>query len=144
MGTTADKLAKLQETKSALKAALAEKGQTVGDVFSTYPDAVKAIETGPSLNTATVTFGASQGSTMLSVVDSNMEYKRLESPKPWISPTTEIVVNVPCIITIDYYSTSYKESVTGQCTMIKSIKDAEMGVTLSAYLVTGDTQVSVG
>lgn len=44
--TTADKLALLEATKANLKAALAEKGQTVGDVFSTYPAAVLAIETG--------------------------------------------------------------------------------------------------
>ena len=44
--TTADKLNKLASTKADLKAALAEKGQTVGDVFSTYPAAVRAIETG--------------------------------------------------------------------------------------------------
>lgn len=44
--TTADKLALLEATKANLKAALAEKGQTVGDVFSTYPAAVRAIETG--------------------------------------------------------------------------------------------------
>ncbi|OUN23675.1 hypothetical protein B5G34_00845 [Flavonifractor sp. An82] len=46
MGTIADKLAKLAATKADLKAALAEKGQTVGDVFSTYPAVVRAIETG--------------------------------------------------------------------------------------------------
>lgn len=46
--TTADKLALLQATKANLKAALAEKGQTVGDVFSTYPAAVRAIGTGGS------------------------------------------------------------------------------------------------
>ena len=46
MGTIADKLAKLNETKADLKAALLEKGQTVGDVFSTYPDAVRAISSG--------------------------------------------------------------------------------------------------
>lgn len=46
MGTIADKLAKLNTTKEELKAALAEKGQTVGDVFSTYPAAVRAIKTG--------------------------------------------------------------------------------------------------
>ena len=45
--TTADKLAKLNTTKEDLKAALAEKGQTVGDVFSAYPAAVRAIESGP-------------------------------------------------------------------------------------------------
>ena len=35
MGTIADKLAKLNTTKEELKAALAEKGQTVVDVYST-------------------------------------------------------------------------------------------------------------
>lgn len=50
MGTIADKLAKLNATKADLKAALAEKGQTVGDVFSTYPAAVRAIETGGGLS----------------------------------------------------------------------------------------------
>lgn len=60
--TTADKLAKLNATKADLKAALAEKGQTVGDVFSTYPAAVRAIETGPK--TANVDFGTGiQGAT---------------------------------------------------------------------------------
>lgn len=53
--TTADKLELLQATKANLKAALAEKGQTVGDVFSTYPAAVRAIETGGG--SVTITFG---------------------------------------------------------------------------------------
>lgn len=34
--TTADKLEKLNATKADLKAALAEKGQTVGDVYSVH------------------------------------------------------------------------------------------------------------
>lgn len=42
----AQSLDELQSVKSDLKAALAEKGQSVGDVFSTYPAAVRAIETG--------------------------------------------------------------------------------------------------
>lgn len=46
MGTTAEKIQKLADTKADLKAALAGKGQTVGDVFSEYPAAVRAIETG--------------------------------------------------------------------------------------------------
>lgn len=54
--TTADKLALLQATKANLKAALAEKGQTVGDVFSTYPAAVRAIETTSLPQMVTVKF----------------------------------------------------------------------------------------
>lgn len=50
MGTTADKLAKLAATKADLKAAIKEKGQTVGDVFSTYPAAVRAIKQEEKVN----------------------------------------------------------------------------------------------
>lgn len=60
MGTIANKLAKLNSTKAALKAALAEKGQTVGDVFSTYPAAVRAIETGGVLFTIKNTYEAAK------------------------------------------------------------------------------------
>ena len=49
------KLNKITSTKTDLAAALAEKGQTVGDVFSTYGDAVRAIETGGK--SSTITFG---------------------------------------------------------------------------------------
>lgn len=46
MGTTSEKLTKLLGTKAEIKAALAEKGQPAGDVFSTYPDKIRAIQTG--------------------------------------------------------------------------------------------------
>ena len=52
--TTADKLAKLNATKADLKAALAEKGQTVGDVFSAYPAAVRAVETDPMVQSIVI------------------------------------------------------------------------------------------
>ena len=38
--TTADKLAKLNSTKAALKSAINGSGSTVGDVFSAYPTAI--------------------------------------------------------------------------------------------------------
>ena len=56
--TTADKLAKLNATKADLKAALAEKGQTVGEVFSEYPAAVRAIETGAAVAVRAIETGA--------------------------------------------------------------------------------------
>ena len=46
---------RLSGIKADLKAALAEKGQTVGDVFSTYPAAVRAIETKPAQELITIT-----------------------------------------------------------------------------------------
>lgn len=49
MGTTAEKLAHAKAVKADLKAALTEKGQNPGDVFDTYPDLVRAIETGTKL-----------------------------------------------------------------------------------------------
>lgn len=47
MSTTAEKLTLLLNTKADIKAALVEKGQNVGDVFSTYADKIRAIETCP-------------------------------------------------------------------------------------------------
>ena len=43
---TADKLNRLKQTKADLKAALTEKGQNPGNVFSQYPAMVRAIQTG--------------------------------------------------------------------------------------------------
>lgn len=49
MSTTADKLNLLLATKKDIKAAITEKGQTVGDVFSTYADKIRAIQTGGTI-----------------------------------------------------------------------------------------------
>lgn len=57
MGTVAEKLSVLSSTKSAIKGAISEKGQSVGDVFSDYPAAILAIQTGPDTSDATVTAG---------------------------------------------------------------------------------------
>lgn len=57
MGTVSDKLSTLANTKAGIKAAITEKGQTVGDVFSDYPDAIRAIQTGPDTSDATATAG---------------------------------------------------------------------------------------
>ena len=45
MGTTAEKLSKLLDTKAAIKAALVEKGQPVSnsDPFASYANKIKAI-----------------------------------------------------------------------------------------------------
>lgn len=52
--TTTDKLNKILNTKADIKAALAEKGQTVGDVFADYPAAVRAIDSGAKYTQLTV------------------------------------------------------------------------------------------
>ena len=47
MGTTADKLNKLSQTKTAIKAAIEAKGVTVGDAtFAEYPSKISAISGG--------------------------------------------------------------------------------------------------
>lgn len=53
--TTADKLALLEATKADLKAALADQEMVVGNVFSTYPEAVRAIKTGRKVYVGTHT-----------------------------------------------------------------------------------------
>lgn len=58
MSTTADKLNLLLDTKADIKAALTEKGQTAGDVFSTYADKIRAIDT---LSTGTADATAAVG-----------------------------------------------------------------------------------
>lgn len=55
MGTVADKLAALENTKAGIKAAITEKGQSVGEVFADYPAAIRAIQTGPDTSDATAT-----------------------------------------------------------------------------------------
>lgn len=52
--TLEEKEVALQETKADLKAALAEKGQTVGEVFSAYPAAVRAVETDPMVQSIVI------------------------------------------------------------------------------------------
>ena len=50
MGTTADKLNKILETKEAIKQAIRDKGVYIGDydAFAEYPDAIRSIKTGSS------------------------------------------------------------------------------------------------
>lgn len=55
MSTTVEKLTLLRDTKADIKAAITEKGQTVDDVFSTYADKIRAIETGVDTSDATAT-----------------------------------------------------------------------------------------
>lgn len=59
-GTTADKLAKLQSTKADIKAAIQEMGQSVGDVFDTYPDKIRAISSFDSGETFSMTVASGE------------------------------------------------------------------------------------
>lgn len=66
MGTTADKLNKLIQTKAAIKAALEEKGQNPSDVFSTYADNIKAIKDIPILDGTALPDNVLKGKTFYS------------------------------------------------------------------------------
>lgn len=59
MGTIADKLNKLAESKADIKAAIIEKGQTVGDAdpFASYAGKIAAIQTGVDTSDATAVAG---------------------------------------------------------------------------------------
>lgn len=55
MGTIAQKLAKLLQTKQEIKQAIIDMGQSVGDIFSTYPDKIRQIQSGLDTSDATAT-----------------------------------------------------------------------------------------
>lgn len=65
MGTTANKLDKLMETKAAIKVALVEKGQNPSDVFSTYANNIKAIPVKKDEQIKTVELNMSTGNQVI-------------------------------------------------------------------------------
>lgn len=75
---TADKLNRLKQTKADLKAALIEKGQNPGDVFSDYPDMVRAIETGGG-EQATPVIEVSNGGLITATAGDKTAYKQLST-----------------------------------------------------------------
>ena len=134
--TTADKLALLEATKADLKAALAEKGQTVGDVFSTYPAAVRAIETGGG--TATVQIGhGNLALTCLSIV----------TVDGYITPSSggSYVVPVPCLIS--YFNPHDTTTVSVSGMIQKEVDEFVAGMfsrgIYCAYTVTGDCKIGL-
>lgn len=116
--TTADKLALLQATKANLKAALAEKGQTVGDVFSTYPAAVRAIATGRKVYVGTHTASSYRvfipdigftPSIVLAFPDDTEDYQI----RPSSSRTSERCCGVYLINDVQMYDTIHQGKSTG-------------------------------
>ena len=132
--TTADKLALLQATKADLKAALAEKGQTVGDVFSTYPAAVRAIETGGE--TATLEVGTlTVDTTFFSAVTVDGFTK--------IPTSGTYIVPVPCLVS---YFNSYDNSSFPISGLIEKTVDEYVPGTFSdgayrVFFITGDCKI---
>ena len=130
--TTADKLALLEATKADLKAALAEKGQTVGDVFSTYPAAVRAIETGGE--TATLTIN-DVGLPNVFCIFVNAEGSLIESDSG--SPIGEFSIQVPSIVFV-----RTGDAVTsGNISEVARYIDLNSSRTDFVFLVTGNASI---
>lgn len=90
MGTIADKLANIEATKSALKAAINGSGSTVGDKFADYPRAVDDFRS--KIATAITAKGVSTNATdmpdqmaaNIGAIETGIPYKRVEGyPEPF-------------------------------------------------------------
>ena len=144
MGTIADKLAKLAATKADLKAALAEKGQTVGDVFSTYPAAVRSIETGGKTATLTIdaSFPESSTAVYIQTPDSCLKISPIS-----IGQTYTIVV--PSIAIVHYDRSSPSTTFPGFSgnAIQKYYESYELGLgayfDVIAYYLTGDCNLII-
>lgn len=69
--STADKLNALVQTKADIKQALIDKGQNPTDVFSTYADDIRAIETGGVIGFETIGYTGNE-----EPIKSNLEYSK--------------------------------------------------------------------
>lgn len=123
--TTADKLGLLEATKADLKAALADQEMVVGDVFSTYPAAVRAIETGRKVYIGTHTASGYKvfvpdigftPSIVLAFPDDIESYKIRTSS----SKTTDTCCGVYLINDVQMYDTVHQGKTTGGSVTLRS------------------------
>lgn len=134
MGTIADKLAKLEATKADLKAAITEKGQTVGDVFSAYPAAVRAIETGGAPASVTIVSESGQGACSVNYIGANGEaqvstggtFEAVENSilSVWLGPKSPMDPPGSLYLTIE-----------GDATKLKSVTEEGLKQTVALYSV---------
>lgn len=130
---------RLSGIKADLKAALAEKGQTVGDVFSTYPDAVRAIETGPK--TANVDFGTAIPAATY-IYSENGIVKKVEGYKEEASGVHKIATEGVLAILNIPDSSFYSLSISGGITQIADVSQSR-SVFSFIYKITGDGVITV-
>ena len=115
----ATKLEKLKAIKQDIKSALQEKGQTPSNVFSTYANNIRAIETG----------GGSGGITIPSVSNLNVSDKGIAT---WTAPDiTSLAAYSPVV--------SYLVSVNGN----EAIETSDTTLSLKSVLQDGSNTVSV-
>jgi len=121
---------RLAGIKADLKAALAEKGQTVGDVFSTYPAAVRAIETGPKSANISADFYGHLDGQYITYIDKNGALMK-EIP---LSSVDSIDVINPSFIYFDEISPF----------SIRTFGDIEQvtGVSSNLFFVSGNCSIS--
>ena len=99
---TADKLNKLKLTKADLKAALTEKGQNPGNVFSEYPGMVRAIETKTEVPTPVIE--VSNGGLITATAGDKSATKQLSTQSGKTitpGPTEQIAVEAGMYVTGD-------------------------------------------
>ena len=134
--TTADKLALLEATKADLKAALAEKGQTVGDVFSTYPAAVRAIETGGEAATLTVGY-AGESDTACYFVNSDGELINSENG----TNVGQHTIPIPSLVLAETKSLS-GPGINGDAEGVLGFMEPVKGSIYTLILVTGNASIT--
>ena len=145
MGTTADKLARLNETKALLKTRLTEKGLDVASENNFYnlADKVREIQTGSSTETVTISINISGiADCFCCIIDQEgvLGYKHL-------TPSKKIATNVlkNSIVFAQGYTFSMPAgarelNITGECVKLLSWKDRENGYAVFSPL--GNCKIS--
>lgn len=134
--TTACKSALIRQTKTLTKLYLAEKGQTVGDVFSTYPAAVRAIDTGGG--TATLTVGyAGESNTAFYFVNSDGELITSENG----TNVGQHTIPIPSLVLAKTKSLLGPE-INGDAEMVFGFMDQRIGIIYALILVTGNASIT--
>ena len=117
MGTIADKLNKLDETKNLLRQRLTEKGLDVSNENNFYnlADSIQNIQTGSTIKTASISIKSSvdpyiTDKNFVFLIDDNMQFQKipLTTYTPSEDPKVFVNITVPSIVLFQLY---YKDSI---------------------------------
>ena len=125
---------RLAGIKADLKSALAEKGQTVGDEFSAYPAAVRAIETGGGTCTGSMQFSDKRGVKYIYIGDNG-------ESKVSSSPITDNVM-IGSILVVCYSTALAFPTTSGGIKYITDLDYDGVSSEGNAYLVSGNFSIS--
>lgn len=134
---TNEKLELLRQTKADLKAALTEKGQTPGDVFSDYPDMVRAIQDGGG-EQATPEIAVSDGGLITATAGDKTAYKQLSTQGAKTitpGPTEQIAVAAGKYVTGDVIVAAVENTGGGSSAadMVNTTASGEVCVVYSGF-----------